>query len=720
MTEPVYAAVAQEYLAAGFAPIPLPPRQKVPPESGWTGYGGNYPTAGKVEEWCAEHPDGNVALRLPYDVVGIDVDHHDDKHGLDTLRELEERLGGLPATVMSTSRDNGAGIRLYRVPNRTHLRAMGSDIDTLTWYHRYVVAAPSIHPDTGATYRWIDQASGEILNRAPRIDELPDLPWAWLAEFTDTGEHSDPAKVATDAEVEAFCAAHEAEPIDSWLEYLPRLIQRTQDGDDDHQGKCRHDTLVSVAAQAMREAAAGAYPASTAIEVLREWWLRVMDDPTRHGAEFSNAIAWAVAQVTTEPDKVDAIRARVEESRTRSERYLEPFVASAAELDGGDAVAALVERAGVVEWSTFWNEPPAEHEWIIPDLFPVGRAVSIYAQAKQGKSSVILAAIAAVVTGRPVFGNGAVQRRRVLYLDYEMTRDDLRDRLEEFGYDDSADLDYLRYALLPSLRPLDTPEGAAELVALARHLEVEVVVIDTFGRAVDGAEDDNDTVRDYYRYTGQALKRAGIACLRVDHAGKNLKRGQRGGSSKDDDLDLVWELTRTGTDIRLRRTHSRISWAPDEVRLTRVEVGGVVEFRDQAPRSIDPNVLEVVGLLDDLGLPNDATNVQSREALKANGTGRSNGRVSAAVSIRKKRGNGAREVGERLGERSELVRGTPTGNERGMSPIPIGARGTPTGNAEESSTRAWGTSDLPQGRSEGPHQPEPTDLLTLDHEEWII
>ena len=45
----------------------------------------------------------------------------------------------------------------------------------------------------------------------------------------------------------------------------------------------------------------------------------------------------------------------------------------------------------------------------------------------------------------------------VLYLDYEMTRADLRERLEDMGYGPDADLKRLHYALLPDLRPARHP-----------------------------------------------------------------------------------------------------------------------------------------------------------------------------------------------------------------------------------------------------------------------
>ena len=67
----------------------------------------------------------------------------------------------------------------------------------------------------------------------------------------------------------------------------------------------------------------------------------------------------------------------------------------------------------------------------------------------------------------------------VLYLDYEMTEDDLAERLESMGYGPDTDLSHLHYALLPSLPGLDQPEGGRAVVDLARSVGAQLVIIDT-------------------------------------------------------------------------------------------------------------------------------------------------------------------------------------------------------------------------------------------------
>jgi hypothetical protein len=119
-----------------------------------------------------------------------------------------------------------------------------------------------------------------------------------------------------------------------------------------------------------------------------------------------------------------------------------------------------VELAHLVDWQKFWHQDHADEEWLAYPIIPKGRAIALYAPAKAGKSTIVLAVAAAVATGRRVLGQRRAEQVDVLYLDYEMTEADLLERLGELGYGPDDDLSRLHYALLPSLPPLDTREGA--------------------------------------------------------------------------------------------------------------------------------------------------------------------------------------------------------------------------------------------------------------------
>jgi hypothetical protein len=57
--------------------LPLPPRAKKHPPGGYTGKDGVYPDDQKIEEWRNRWVNGNIALRMPGDVLGIDVDDYE-------------------------------------------------------------------------------------------------------------------------------------------------------------------------------------------------------------------------------------------------------------------------------------------------------------------------------------------------------------------------------------------------------------------------------------------------------------------------------------------------------------------------------------------------------------------------------------------------------------------------------------------------------------------
>ena len=134
--------------------------------------------------------------------------------------------------------------------------------------------------------------------------------------------------------------------------------------------------------------------------------------------------------------------------------------------------------------------------------------------------------------------------RRVLYIDFENDPvGDIRERLQDMsiGPDDLGGLAYMSF---PHLRMLDTPAGGQELLNAAQHHRCEVIVIDTVSRTVAGEENSNDTWLNFYRCTGLLLKQHGIACIRLDHTGRDESKGMRGGSAKSGDVDVAWQLSK--------------------------------------------------------------------------------------------------------------------------------------------------------------------------------
>lgn len=190
-----YARAASGYWENGWTPIPLPVRKKYPPARGWTGAtktnSGGLAPAEQISEWMAAEGDGNICLRMPKNVIGIDVDMYGEKVGRETLRLAEEAWGALPKTWSTTSRSDGSGIRLFRVPEGLAWPGklpQGGGIELVRWDHRYAIVAPSLHPDGGAEYHWVSP-DGDNTTEAdgwefPAIEELPYLPETWVEGLT--------------------------------------------------------------------------------------------------------------------------------------------------------------------------------------------------------------------------------------------------------------------------------------------------------------------------------------------------------------------------------------------------------------------------------------------------------------------------------------------------------------------------------------------------------
>lgn len=218
-----FGRAAQEYFNKGWTPIPIPYKEKHPPEKGYTGRQAQEVDQDKLNSWLGRGRDGrikcNVGLHMrtvevdgeEFYVIGIDVDNYSsggkEKHGAAQLEQLEVDLCRLPPTYISTSREDGySGIRFYRVPvppdGYSFRDKVAKDIEMLQSSHRYAMVWPSLHPE-GREYRWTSSTgipghrvgteisfdTHEEYDRIgehgiPDARELPILPKEWIEYLT--------------------------------------------------------------------------------------------------------------------------------------------------------------------------------------------------------------------------------------------------------------------------------------------------------------------------------------------------------------------------------------------------------------------------------------------------------------------------------------------------------------------------------------------------------
>jgi hypothetical protein len=638
---PAVRDLAIQYHKAGWHPIELPAGAKGPPPDGRTGYGGSDMTLAEVEAagWM-----GNIGLRMPTDVLGLDVDVY--RGGMGTLTGLLGRCGPLPNTWISHSgRNDGSGIRFYRVPVGLVWITGLAGMDIIQRTHRYAAVAPSIHPD-GRAYGWIDQAEGPT-DQVPVVEDLPELPWPWIAELSrarlsDVETRSSAVDLAG---LSAFVDAHDRADQPSYIStILAHFLERWR------QGYSRHDTMQHCLIWAMECVAAGVAAARPTLSQLSELWVQAVEPDARRAelwsdrrtTEFEAMLRHAIGKVTAKStaeilrihDDIAGIPMRPapagDVGKSLTERNLQP------------------EQSGVfLDWAAFAERDETTRRWLVERFWPWGRSMALWAAAKTGKSELALWCAAMLALGEHPWTGAAIEPIDVAYFDFEMTEDDLEDRLAAFDIDPGR-LARLHYALLPPLHALDVERGGEEVEQLVAAVGARAVVFDTFGRAVAGDENEADTVRAFYRHTGSRLKRAGVGYLRTDHAGKDASRGQRGSSAKRDDVDVVWSMTRaegstSGGGVLLSCAgSSRLSWVGPKLALDRVETNGIVAYVAPARMGWPAGTQAKVAELDALGLPLGATRRQARKALVAAGLkpGR-NDILGGALDFRRERASSA-------------------------------------------------------------------------------
>lgn len=526
------------YLAAGWAgvlPIGLQAglpvtAQKAAPPDGYTGADGAWPTDSQVKAWAAQWPQVNLGLRLPPDIVGIDVDQYvsrrtgEIKQGGELLVRLADDYGSLPATWRSTSRetDNPSGVRLFRVPAGLRLATqIPGGIEIIQYHHRYAVCWPSIHPED-RTYRWIDPAGEE--GGVPRYDDesIPDLPWGWQDGLAapDRPESADnPPAAPQHATRDAWAGA----VLRAYTESMERLRQAQVGG--------RHDTAVAVSCGFARQEQLGLAGATSAMELFGQAFVSLVaadrGGPAQAQREWQAAVdsarvtvAGTASTVAAERESLDEFWARHMVRRAslhedESEPSAEDAPGPSAESEPGpsaepdDEVWERADLGPIVDGDIYRHRPTVLSRG---DHGAFYRGLVNYIHGTDGVGKSFVALIAAMET----MAAGA----RVMWLDFEDTAVTVVSRLRDYDVDPKAILDRFYY-----FHP-ESPSSRAIIDTLAATVaadDIALVIIDSVGEAfaVDGVDENHDNeVAPWFRYVARRLADAGAAVIPIDHGTK--------------------------------------------------------------------------------------------------------------------------------------------------------------------------------------------------------
>ena len=272
-----YANDAPIYLARGWHPIPLPPGQKAPPPTGYTGKCAIPVTYELVGVWCAEKPNHNPAVALhdeqPYSVLAIDCDNY--ANGSHAAGTAEATLAGKadsagcpwPPTYYLAHRDDGSRKLFYRVPGGlAWVSDIGPGVQVIRPGHRYANAG--VNPRTGKCERWYGP-NGAALDLPPYVDQLPLLP-AELQAIVGQGSARPATPLAPPEIADAFWEALPNGDIDPVMQ---ADLDTALDALDSAEAGCRHDAVLALQKMLLRAAEGGAEGIDPAMRRLREGYV---------------------------------------------------------------------------------------------------------------------------------------------------------------------------------------------------------------------------------------------------------------------------------------------------------------------------------------------------------------------------------------------------------------------------------------------------------------
>jgi hypothetical protein len=408
--------VPTTYHGKGWPPLPLPPQAKSPPPEGRTGATGVDMT---LDEIRAAQWDGNIGVRMPVDVVGLDFDLY-KPGGRETLALLIAECDPLPPTMVSHSgRNDGSGIRYFRAPAGMPWIKGLPGLDMIYHGYRYAVVAPSQHPD-GRVYGWWDEQAEDRLTAPPLVEDLPELPWAWVAALSratvgeaEVGTRGRPA--AVDEVVSFIDGCADADSPGYLSIIVAHFVERRT------AGYSRHDTMQHCLTWAMECARAGIMTAEQALaELSRVWTVAVGSDvrraelhSTRRVTEFDAMLRWAIGKVMDKtPEEMGVLHDDIAGVRMN---VPPPPAAEAQSADVSQAPPSVFTVMEFAELPDPFIIPVVE--WHAAAFLARPTHAELAGAEKSLKSYTGLMLDVALAAGLPVLGRfEVVERQRVLLL----------------------------------------------------------------------------------------------------------------------------------------------------------------------------------------------------------------------------------------------------------------------------------------------------------------
>ena len=167
-----YSVLAQQLYAQGLNPLPIKPGTKRPALVGWQRFCSEEMPSSLVAKFTKSSIAYGVGLALGYrGVIGIDVD-------TDDTAQIRAVISVLPP--IRAAKRGRRGFTVFFQDPMGKVRTARLRIVEVLARGTQSVLPPSVHPDTGQPYIWLDpEALSEFefaaLDQAPRLQNLPAL-----------------------------------------------------------------------------------------------------------------------------------------------------------------------------------------------------------------------------------------------------------------------------------------------------------------------------------------------------------------------------------------------------------------------------------------------------------------------------------------------------------------------------------------------------------------
>jgi len=209
------------------------------------------------------------------------------------------------------------------------------------------------------------------------------------------------------------------------------------------------------------------------------------------------------------------------------------------------------------------EQPDEEAKYLINEVFPTGGNITLTAEYKSGKTTLINNVVKALVDDHPFLGRYGVNDHdgNVVIFNYEVEPRQYRQWMREVGI---INTDRVKLVHLRGLRmPMTSDFVQEKVVDILKGFNAQTWIVDPLARAFVGSGDENsNSDMGTFLDTLDVIKyEAGVDNLIVAaHTGRASESGverARGASRFDDWADVRWILTRNDEGQRFLKAHGR-------------------------------------------------------------------------------------------------------------------------------------------------------------------